>query len=812
MLEIPTDREGLLRRGVSILGEFAFAATLSTEEIDKERGVVLDEWRRGLGAAKRVRDRQLPIVLRGSRYAERLPIGQPEILSGAPPDALRRFYRDWYRPERMAVIAVGDFDGGEVVEWIRESFAAAPGGEARPRPDWPVPAHPDTLFALADDPELSGSSVGVSTRRPAEPEAATHGAYRDQLVRSVTLAMFNARLGEVTRSNDAPFLGAGMGVSRMGRTTELVALSARVRDGEEARGLRALVTEARRAEIHGFLPSELDRARSELHSGIEAAWAERDKTPSGRYVGEYTRRFLHDEPIPGIDTERALFAAFLPEITAEECHEELRGLLGGGGVVVEATRPSGADLSGEAELLAALREAAGAEPEPWTDSAPLGALVAQPLPPGRALERKSIPEVGVTEIVLSNGVRAFLKPTDFQDDEVVFTANALGGTSVVEDGELASARHAAAVVREAGWGGHSRIDLQKLLAGKVVSVSPFFEESQHGISGSSTVADLETALELCVLQMTSPNRDEAAFARFLDHFREALAKRDADPGTRYGDRLSAINSDDHPRRRPMTLERLHEIDLDAALDFYRRSFANAADFAFFFAGNLDVEAAVPLLERTIGSLPSNGGQASGWVDRGISFPHEPVREVVLAGREPRAHTTFTFASYEGTDPAEWHRLRTAASLLERRLRERLREDLGATYGVSVGYHFSMIGPPQGRVSVGYGSDPDRAEGLLSEVEQTIDDLRRDGPTEEEMAKEREIQTRDMETALRDNSFWIGSLSSLHLRGRPLPEVLDRIERIRTLSAAELHRVLRDHFDRSRHTVVFWKPETAESAP
>jgi zinc protease len=311
--------------------------------------------------------------------------------------------------------------------------------------------------------------------------------------------------------------------------------------------------------------------------------------------------------------------------------------------------------------------------------------------------------------------------------------------------------------------------------------------------------------------MTAPNRDPAAFERLLDRMRAALANRDADPAARYHDRLVAINTMDDPRRRPTTLERLGEIDLDEALAFYRWCFANAADFAFFFAGNLDPDAVLPLIERTIGSLPSAGEPESRWVDRPVGFPAEPVREVVRAGHEPRGQTTFTCLSYEGSDPREWHRIRTACSILERRLRESLREELGATYGVSVGYHFSMLGPSRGRITVGYGSDPDRAEELLERVEDEIRTLRADGPTEKELAKEKEIQTRDMETALRRNGYWIGSLASLHLRGRPFSEMDGRLTRIEELTVDDLHRVFRRHFDTARSTAVFWKPVAEEEA-
>jgi zinc protease len=807
MQHIPTDREGLLRQGLEILGEFAWKARLAEEEIEKERGVVLDEWRGGLGAGRRVQDEQLAVVLKGSRYADRLPIGLPEIIQEAPPERLRRFYRDWYRPERMAIVAVGDFRSTDVEAWIREIFGAIPPtGQLRERVDWDVPADPDTLFALADDPELRGADVGWSTKRPWSGEARTYAEYRESLVERMALQMFNQRLADVTRSADPPFLGAGSGSRRFGRKVEMTTFSASVAEGGEARGLRALVEEVRRAEQHGFLDSEVERARRGMLAGIEAIWAEREKTGSGAFVAEYVRHFLDGEPVPGIDVEVELWREMLPGIGAEECHRAFAALADGEGVVVEATRPTREALVEADSLRAVLRGAAAATPEPWVDALAGGALLSTTLPPGKVVERGEIPEVGVTRLRLSNGIEVFVKPTDFQDDDIQFVGQALGGTSVVSDEDLPSAVFAASIVGESGWGGHSITDLRKLLTGKVAAAAPFFEGRRHGITGSSTVADLPTALELCVLAMTAPNRDPAAFQRFRERVRADLVNRANDPAARYADRRIAVNTKDHPRARPMTLERLDEIDQEKAVRFYEACFANPSGFSFVFVGNVDADRLAPLLERTIGSLPAAPGPPSRFVEREIPFPEDVVRETVRAGSEPKARTDLTFPSYDGTDPFEWHRLRTAASILGRRLRVRLREDLGATYGVGVAYQHEIVGPADGKFGIGFGSDPSEAEALVTEIFAAIEELRRDGPTAEEVATEKELQYRELETALEQNGFWVGSLAALRIRDRPLVEVLDRRQRIDELSAESIQRAFREHLPPERYTWLDWMPE------
>ena len=382
-ITVPTDREDLLPRGVEILAEFAGKARHEQAEIEKERGVVLDEWRRGLGAGKRIRDAQLPILLKGSRYAERLPIGLPEVVEAADTTLVRRFYRDWYHPERMALVAVGDFDAADMERWVRDAFGALPSEPAaRERTDWSVPVHPDTLFALADDPELRGTSVGFSVKRPPTPDEGTRADYRRDLVRRVGLQILNGRLAEVARGDDPPFLMAGVGVRPLGRRIELTSASVRVVDGGEAAGLEALAVEIRRAAAHGFLESEMGRTKRGMLAGIEATWAERGKTPSGSYASEYVRHFLRDEPIPGIDAEVELWRAEVPGIGADECHREFLALLDASGLVVEAARPTREGMAGEAELLQALRAAAARPVEPWIDAGAGGELPSGLRPPG----------------------------------------------------------------------------------------------------------------------------------------------------------------------------------------------------------------------------------------------------------------------------------------------------------------------------------------------------------------------------------------------------------------------------------------------
>lgn len=806
MLHVPTDEPSLLRDGVRVLSQFAAHATFDSTEVEKERGVVLDEWRRGRGAMARIRDEQLPIVLRGSRYADRLPIGKPEIIENASRDVAYRYYKDWYRPERMGLVVVGDFQTSEVERLIREAFSSIPPSqELRERVEPSIPAEADTAFTLSEDAEVTRSAVDIGWKRSRSVDT-TYNGYRQALVRGLAVTLFNDRLAEVARQAEPPFLGGGLSVSSFGSKTEIVELQAGVKEGGEALGLEGLLVEFRRANVHGFLESELDRARRDFLAGLEATHAEREKTPSTQYVGELTRHFLDHEPVPGIESELQLAREMLPGISALEVSDEFRELSEGGGTTVTATRPSRDDLVEEDELRRVMAKANATRPDPYVDSVVGASLLTNPLAPGKAKRVADHPEIGVSEWTLENGVRFFLKKTEFQDDEVTFVGTAPGGYSLASNEDLLSAQRVLSIVGESGFGGFSAIDLGKILAGKVASCRPFFDERQAGLGGSATVGDVATALELAVLQMTAPNRDEAAFRRVLERLEADVRNRDADPGVKYQDRLVSINTQDHPRTRPLTLARIPEIRLDTALTFYKAAYSNPANFTFFFAGNIDETKLVPEIERTLGSIPSKGAFDGRYIVHAIPLPEKAVHEVVRAGVEPKSQTVISFASYSGDDPDEWHRMRTLTSILSRRLREELREALGATYGVGVSYDRILLGPDQGRVRISFGCDPAVAEKLGQIALDMTESLRNAGPTAEEVEVEKTLQYRELESSLEQNGFWIRTFESLHARGRPLQEALDRRPRIEKLTVEALAATAKSSLNAEARTWVAWIPE------
>jgi zinc protease len=813
MLEVPTDRSGLVEKGLVVLADFAGGWTLSTSEIEKERGVVLEEWRLGQGANSRLQRLQLPILMHGSRYAERLPIGDPDVIRTFDPARLRAFAREWYRPERMAVAVVGDIDPVKVERWIQDKLgdipAAAPGPE---RPVYDLPRHAETLVSVATDPEARVSGVSMIFKHPRLPEGKV-GDYRRSLVETLFHSMVNSRLAEMARRGDAPFLGASSSSGSIGRSTDTHVLGAVVADGNITTGLQALLTEAERVRRHGFAAAELDRARRELLAQYERAWQERDKSESSSYAREYVSNFLTGEPSPGIDVELALVRQFLPTITLDEVRDVTRRNIHEDSRVVLAVAPqkeSGA-IPTEADIRGVIGSVAQVAVTPWEDHTAGRQLLEKPPAGGTVVSRRKVEPLGVTVLTLSNGVDVWLKPTDFKNDQILFGADASGGASLAAPEHVVEALLSPVAVGEMGVGGFTPVEIEKLLAGKLVQVSPEVQHYTHGISGSSTPADLETALQLVYLEFTAPNDRAEGFEVLRRRLETAIAHRASDPGSVFGDAVVAANTAGHYLYRPIKPEDVPGLKREESLRFYRERFANAADFTFVFVGSFDVDTIAPLVARYIGALPSAGKAASRFADRGVKFPETIKKTEVRKGREPRSTTTLTFFADGGNNESDRQQALTAAGVLRNRLRGLLREEMSGTYGVSVNY--SDIQPVRGygTMTISFGSSPENAAKLSGAVFDEIDRLQANGVRSEELAKEQEIQRRELEVAERQNGYWLGALRRMHVLGRDPLLLRRRRQEIDSVSLEWLQTALRRYFPARRYTQVTLMPEGTPTA-
>jgi zinc protease len=449
--------------------------------------------------------------------------------------------------------------------------------------------------------------------------------------------------------------------------------------------------------------------------------------------------------------------------------------------------------------------------EPWSDEVAGRDLLAKAPAPGSVRARREIAEIGVTVLTLSNGVEVWLKPTDFRNDQISFTSYARGGLSLAAPDDYRDASLATSLVGLSGVGGFNPIDLGKLLAGKLASVSPSVSTYTHGINGSTTPRDLETAMQLLYLQFTAPNRDPAAFALMTERLEANLANQAESPGALFSERVRRLNTVDHYTAQPLRLEDVPALDPDTMHAFYRRLYANAADFTFFFVGAFTVDGIVPLLEQYVASLPSTGAATSAIGDLRLQFPASVVREAVYKGQEPRSQTAMTFFADTGVEELETHRAQAAANLVENKLRDILREQLGGTYSVGVGHSSTAPVPGYGTMMVQFGSSPENVETLTAAVMTEIDRLRREGPSAADVQAVKESEKNSLQESLRQNGYWQGSLMTQHLLGRDARRIPLRLERAESLSQENIHDAIRKYFPADRHTIVSLMPEAESTA-
>ncbi len=795
MLQLPTDSVQQFETGFQILEDWAHLVSYEDEEIAKERGVVIEEWRLGRGAYARMRDKYFPILFKGSRYAERLPIGKLDILQSDDNDAVRRFYHTWYRPDLFAVIAVGDFDPEHVKALIVKHFAGLKEPEhPQERRFFQVPNHKETLYAIATDPEAPRTSLSIYFKRKIK-DVETLKDYRRHLVESLYNRMLNNRLDELRRQADPPFNYAYSGNGRFVRMMEVYYLGAGVKEDGIERGLDALFTEARRVKRYGFVASELQRAKTSLLRFYERAYNERDKTESRRYAQEYINNYLENETIPGIENEYNYAKRFLPEIALQEVNELVDEFITDSNrvVIVQMPEKDGVKTPTEEELAAVMRGAMDKDIRPYEDKVSDAPLVATPPQPGKIVNEKKIDDIDVIEWTLSNGVRVVLKSTDFKNDEIRFVGRSWGGTCLGADEDWISIRSASSIINQSGWGEFDAVALGKKLSGKIVQAYAGIGETTERLSGSASPKDIETLFQLIYLAFTAPRMDETAFQSYKARVKGYLENQGAMPESVFADTISAVMSSYHPRRMPWKVEELEKIDLQKAFDFYKERYADASDFTFFFVGNFDPRNIKPLVLTYLAGLPGID-RGDKWRDIGVQTPKGIIERTVRKGLEPKARVRLIF-----TGDYEFNRrnnfvLYSMSDALNIKLREVVREDKSGTYGIRVSATANRIPRQSYRISIGFGCAPDRVDELTQTVFAVLDSVKTYGIGEEYIHKVHEIDLRSFETDLEKNGFWLSSLEQFYTRRWDPTLILKYPDLVNTLDAKMVQEAARKYFN------------------
>lgn len=808
ILPIPTDTARLVDRAFDILEDFAHGQTFDSLEVVNERGVVLEEWRGGRGANERMMQQWLPIAFKGSRYALRLPIGTDTSIRTAQPSRLRRFYNDWYRPDLEAIVAVGDFDPARIEALIEQHFSSLPKAtNPRPRVNTSIPDNVEPLIAIATDKEAQGSDVDLIFKVP-RTQTKTVGDYRRRMMQNLALSMLNQRFEEITQKPNAPFLGAGASIQGLfSRSTNAFILGAGVKDGGIEQGAEALLTEAKRVDQFGFLPTELQRAKDDMLRGYEREYTERDKTESGTFVGEYVNNYLSGTAMPGIEYEYPLIQQLMPTITIADVNALAQSWITDKNriVIAEAPDKPGVTVPTKPQLLAVFGRAAKASVTAYTEALSTEALV-DPLPaPGKIVSEKSRADINLTEWKLSNGIRVLVKPTNFKADQVLISGVASGGTSLAPDADFMSAALSSQIMSISGVGKFNATDLQKKLSGKAAAASAGFGEVDNAVSAGGSPKDLETVFQLLYLRVTAPRLDLDAFAAMKAQVEPFFANKGDDPESVYGDTVAVTMSQHHFRSRPLTAATFAEVDPNKALQFYKERLANADNFTFAIVGNVKLDELKPFVERYLASLPA--GKPETWRDVGEEKPKGVVERTVKKGTEPKANTQFLFTGPAVYAPENRFTILALNTLVQMRLNEVLREQLGGTYSPDISGGISRLPRQEYEEDIQYGSSPENVDKLGKTVLQLIDSLQRKGPTAAEVDKVKEQILRTREVDTKTNEYWSGNLVARDRAGEDVGGLGPPYDAmVKALTAAQLQDAAKKYLNTANYAKFVLLPE------
>ena len=590
-ITVPTNPVADIDTGLMILSQWAYYQSLDNAEIDKERGVIHEEWRLHQGADERMRHIYWPIMFKGSKYAYRSPIGTMEVVDNFKYDVLKRFYKDWYRPDLMSVVVVGDFDIKQLEEKIKANFGQIPKAvNPKPREVYVVPNNVEPLISIVKDKEAQYIVAQIHYKHQPTTQV-TIGDYRTSIMKGLYNSMLTERLDELVQDENPPFLYARAGYDNFVRSIDAYSSVTVAPNNELDRSIRVICEENERVKKFGFVKTELERSKKEILRYIEQLYNERYKQKSEGYASEYVRNFLEQEPIPGIAYEYEIYKKYIPEITLEEMNQLAAKWITDENMIVVITAPDKPEITlpTEEKVLKIIKSAKSADLKPWVDNVSDKPLLAQKPAPQKVATTEKNETLGTTTWVLKNGVKVIIKQTDFKADQVLFTAYSPGGSSVYANKDDVSADIAADVVSASGLGEMNQIALQKSLSGKIVSVEPFISMLTEGFNGSSSPQDLETALEMVYMYFTQPRKDPKAYSSYKTRTKGSLENKSTNPESVFGDSVSAILSQHHPRQRPMSLSILEEADYNRLHYIYRERFSDASDFTFIFVGNIDLK-------------------------------------------------------------------------------------------------------------------------------------------------------------------------------------------------------------------------------
>jgi zinc protease len=810
ILPISTEDPKVVEQGFTVLEDWAFNNLLDKSELEKERGVVLEESRLSKGADDRMMRQYFPKLFNGSKYAERLPIGKDSILKTFKPASLERFYRQWYRPNLMAVIVVGDIDPVEAEKKIRAHFGSFKNpATQKPRPSITAikeRTRPEAM--VITDEEATNTVLQVfNFIRPAK-KIKTWGDYRQSVIDELVNSLLNQRLNELTQKENPPFVYGFSGMQSFIRGYETFVSGAVLGDQSAEVALNALFAETEKARQYGFLATEIERAKAQLLNDAEQAFNEKDKSQSGQLVQGYLQNFLEGQPIPGVENRYKFLKQIAPGITAAEINAVAKKMPQATNAFALLTAPASTKgkLPTGSALLNDVVAASKQKVNAYEEKAVASTLMDGNLTSGKIVSETKNEKLGTTDLTLSNGVTVTLKPTNFKNDEIVMDAWRWGGWQRFPLEDKDNAKHAAEVVMQMGVKDMSPTDLEKFLSGKTVQVNPYLNDHEEGISGSSSVKDFETFLQLINLYFTQPRKDQGLFNSFVTKNKQMMQFMKSNPQYYFADTLSKIMYNNSPWVSEIPrAEEFDRLNADKIMSIYNNVFGNADGMHFTLVGNLDLNKVKPLLEKYLGSLPAQPTEHK-FKDNGIRQVKGIVEANIKKGKEAQSLVMVSWSGETNYDRQERMAFQALLEVLNIQVTEKLREDMSGMYSGGLGGTIEKRPYVHYNISAYIPCGPENADKLTAALFDIIKNAK-DGKIEQkDLDKVKETWRKKYQETLKDNNNWLDVLAGSFINQTNPENILDYEQRVDALTLQDLQKAAQKFFDMKNYVKATLYPE------
>jgi zinc protease len=826
-VNMPANDEEMVKMGIEILDGWAGNVLFDQKEIEEERGVIHEEWRGGVGHGDRLRQKTWPIMLKGSLYAERLPIGKEEVIMNFKRQSIVDFFNDWYRPDLQAIIIVGDMDnyayaglkGAKAMEQkIKDTFSSHKflGKEKLARQSYQIPDNKDPLICIATDKEATSTSLALYWKHKKTPNG-TIGAYRQMIVRNLIDMMINERFAEICEKPTAPMMYAGGGYSGfLGREIDVFAVSAAPKESRINETAELLLKVMKQIDDHGFLQSELERQKEDLLSTYTKLAKEENKTQSNSLADEYTDHYLENSPCPGIRTEMRYAKEFIPEITLEECNALVKTWITDNNMIFYLTAPEkdGVKVTTEKEAKKIIKNAKKVKTQPWVDSFKDEPLFTETLKDVKANVTKTNSVLGYTEYTCPNGIKFIVKKTDYKADEIQISSFGFGGTSLYSDEEAYQAQNAASFVDAGGIANFSATQLSKKLKGMNLSISPYISSETQGFSGNCSPKDLETTLQLINLYYTAPRKDQEAYERNIENTINQIKYVRENPQVAFIETYykTAFPNDKRQVVVP-TEEKVRSLNLDRMFEIYRERFADASNQTFFFVGNVE-DNDIALIAKYLNNLPVNGKQKNDkFINRNPQFASGIQHAEAVKGIERQGMLIMSGqvnVDAKELDPQTRIAITELGEALSITVTEIIREKNGDAYSPSAGFDYEIS--PEGQVSWQFyiGCDPEKAKKIEGDCIEILKQYMKEGCDEKTLGKVQEQMIVNRDKARQNNSFWLGQISGSYRFNESRDFVEKYNEMVKKVTVKDIQNIAAKYVNLNNYVAVSLRPENPDA--